>query len=111
MLPRKKRLTTELFDQIITSGRIFNSPLFTLRAIKIEGKSRFSAVASKKIFKTAVARNRIRRRVYAQLETLSPKIKDGFHGVLLSKQAVSKASSQDLSKEIEDLFVKTGIIQ
>ncbi len=111
MLPRKKRLTTELFDQIMSSGRIFNSPLFTLRAIKTKEKSRFSVVASKKIFKTAVLRNKIRRRVYAQIEKLSPRIQGGFNGIFLAKQIVEKSSPEAISSELENLFVKTGIIQ
>jgi ribonuclease P protein component len=93
------------------SGRIFNSSLFTFRAVKVAGKSRFAVTASKKIFKTAVERNRIRRRVYAQLEKVMPRVEKGFHGAFIVKSALNTASPSIIYSEIEGVFVKTGIMK
>ena len=74
MLPKKRRLTTKLLDEVMVSGKIFHSPILSLKAIKVIhenkndanksqksfGKSRFAAVAGKKYFKTAVMRNKVR---------------------------------------------------
>jgi ribonuclease P protein component len=111
MLPRKRRLTTELFNQIIEFGTFFNSPLFSFRAIKTEGKSRFSVVASKKIFKTAPERNRVRRRVYAQIEHLIPRISDGFQGIFLTKAAIKESTPEAIQTSLSEIFVKTKIIK
>ncbi|MEI6057795.1 MAG: ribonuclease P protein component, partial [bacterium] len=72
MLPRHRRLTSELVEQTLLSGKLFHSPFFTLTAMKVAPDvtkktllSRFSAIAPKKFFKTAVERNKVRRRLYA----------------------------------------------
>lgn len=104
MLPRKGRLTREQFTALLSQkglSMVYNQ-LGTLKYLSQKGG--WSVVTSSKHEKRAVARNRIRRRVYALLRAEQPPIS----GVLyLSKQAYS------FEKEtINDLFYalikKTG---
>jgi ribonuclease P protein component len=76
MLKKSSRLNTEQVKMIMEKGRMAHSPLFTLRFItnpkKIDDKNktigiRFAAIISKKTAKTAVVRNKMRRRVYGAL--------------------------------------------
>jgi ribonuclease P protein component len=132
MLPKKRRLTTKLLDEVMVSGRIFHSPILSLKAIKVIrgtkdttnksqksfGKSRFAAVASKKYFKTAVMRNRMRRRTYAALtDVVSYMDKNAvnmngniFHCILMIKPTALDIDQSDLKQAIHEIFVKSRII-
>jgi ribonuclease P protein component len=114
MLPRSKRLSVPLFANVLAKGSIVHSPLFTARIVKTAGQhsdSRFSAVVSKKVAKTAVERNKLRRRTYAALSKITSKIKDGFHVILLAKNAMIKAEPKDIVADLENLFVKSNLIK
>ncbi len=121
MLPRERRLSTELFDQTILSGKLFQSPVFTLTAVKSSAsgvkKNRFAAVAPKKFFKTAVERNKVRRRLYAamdssfieQVDTNFNKI--AFNCIVIAKLSILKLTKKEITAALLDLFVKSGIIK
>ncbi len=121
MLPRERRLTTEVFDQTIASGRLFHSPLITLTAAKAgsisEKKSRFAAVAPKKFFKTAVERNSVRRRLYSAMDTSFLDRVDAnfnsaaFNCIIIAKPALMKLTKQHITAAIIDIFVKSSIIK
>jgi len=73
-------------------------------------KSRVSVVISKKVHKSAVGRNRIRRRVYEIIRHELP----AFGGVydltiiVISSEAIT-ASHQDLLKLVKDLLNQTTV--
>jgi ribonuclease P protein component len=110
MLPAHRRLTTELFNRTIT-GQVFHSPLFTLRAIKAGGKSRFAVSASKKNFKTAVSRNSVRRRVYSDVATFMPKIIDGFFVIILPKPESMKQKTAERRQSLEKILTQCGFMK
>ncbi len=111
MLPSSKRLSTALFKEVITKGKHLHSPLFVLRAIKTEGLSRFSVSVPKKVAKTAVLRNKLRRRFYSALNPLFVEIKPGIHGVFIVKETILKAHFKSLSTELREFFVKSGLLK
>ena len=111
MLPRPKRLSTALFKGVIGEGRSLHSPLFVIRVLKLSGPSRFSVSVPKKIAKTAVLRNKIRRRIYSALEPLFPNIKADIHGVFIVKPTILTASFEEISKGIKDFFGKSGFLK
>src|SRR3989344_5648297 len=76
MLPNQKRLTTTLFKDTIDGGMTYHSSLFILKLLKTIGPSRFSVSVPKKVAKSAVERNKIRRRVYSAIRILYPNIKE-----------------------------------
>jgi ribonuclease P protein component len=122
MLPKKRRLTTELLDEVMTSGRIFYSPILSLKAIKVKynsstkdkknnlEKSRFAVVAAKKYFKTAVLRNKMRRRTYTALAATIAHIDDNFHCILMLKPSAIELDPSELKEAIHEIFVKSQII-
>lgn len=69
MIPKKSRITRENFEKVMKKGGLLNSSLFSLRFLQNPYKTtHFSVVVSKKVAKTAVSRNRIRRRAYSVLK-------------------------------------------
>jgi len=117
MLPANRRLTTEFFEETI-AGRSFHSPLMSIKVIlasKISRntakKSRFAVSASKKYFKTAVARNNARRKVYTAISSLLPYITDGFFTVVLIKPEAIKLKQPELRSVIGNIFDKAGIMK
>ncbi|HEY4503562.1 MAG TPA: ribonuclease P protein component [Candidatus Paceibacterota bacterium] len=111
MLPNQKRLTTTLFKDTIDGGMTYHSSLFILKLLKTIGPSRFSVSVPKKVAKSAVERNKIRRRVYSAIRILYPKIKEGFYGVFISKDSIKKASFIEISSILEQSFVKLGLLK
>jgi ribonuclease P protein component len=111
MLPRSKRLSVPLFANVLANGKIVHSPLFTARILKTAGYTRFSVAISKKIAKTAVERNKLRRRSYSAIGLLSSKIKDSFHVILLAKSPLIKALQKDIVTDLDSLFVKSSLIK
>lgn len=66
MLKKRERLTTAAFNRSFSSGRRYHSPVLT---IIYDATPTFhgAAVVGKKVYKTAVARNRLRRQLYGAL--------------------------------------------
>ena len=111
MLPSSRRLSTTLFDKVLKQGKFFSGSMFTIRVLKAQGMSRFSVVISKKIAKKAVERNKIRRRVYSSLNTLLPRLTDGFLCVFMMKDQIKAMEYEKIKKNIEDFFVNLSILK
>ena len=70
MLAKRERLTTAAFNDYFKSGKRFHSP--TLQLIYTPREQFHGAVVvGKKVYKKAVDRNRLRRRLYGALYHLS----------------------------------------
>lgn len=73
--------------------------------------SRFAIVVSKKIAKTAISRNKARRRVYSIVKDLIPKFVFKQNVIIILKKSVENKSHDELKKEIEEIFVKCGLLK
>ena len=73
--------------------------------------SHVAAVAPQKIFKTAVARNRMRRRIYEAVRPLVADIKGTVMLALFAKSTAQECKPTDLRNDLRDLFVKAGIVR
>jgi ribonuclease P protein component len=72
----------------------------------IRGGQRFAVVVSKKIYKSAVARNRIRRRIYEAIRTqLTANPIDRVF--IVNSREVRDLPSPELHRNIHDLLSKT----
>ena len=71
--------------------------------------TQFSCSVSKKVSKSAVVRNRIRRRGYAAIEKVLVHIKPGQYGVFSFKKGSEKSSFKMIEKEIVFLLDKSGL--
>jgi ribonuclease P protein component len=73
---------------------------------------RFAVVVSKKVHKSAVGRNRIRRRFYEVLRHHIPRIKPGMDVVVIivSGEALALAYNE-IDKTIEQLFLEADLYE
>ncbi len=112
MLPRRARLSTEEFKVVMEKGRVFNSPLFLVRLLPNMPHAAFSAVASKKVAKTAVIRNKIRRQIYAAVVSLGKMSSFApVHGLIFAKDTIHKSDPASRSAALREVFVKAGIMK
>ena len=112
MLPKQHRLSlrTEL-NRIKGKGNLFQGHLFSLLIDRYPGQpSRFGFIISSKVHKKAVKRNRAKRLLSESIFSLLPRIKPGFSLVFLAKRKVIGDDFKEIESEIEELFIKTGII-
>lgn len=111
MIPKTSRINREDFEKIMKKGGFLNSPFFTLRFLKNPlNVTHFSVVVSKKVAKTAVSRNKIRRRTYSILKKLTKNSKNSYFTMLFSKSGVEKAEFKNLEAEIQKLLEKAKIL-
>lgn len=88
MIPKQNRINREDFEKIMKKGGIGSSSLFSLRFLKNPlNKGHFSVVVSKKVAKTAVSRNKIRRRAYS---VLGKSVKNPYFIILLGKKVLKR---------------------
>jgi len=113
MLPRSKRVTTELFKKITERGFSVHTPVFSMRFLSETTlcPSRFSVVVPKKVLKSAVKRNNLKRRVSAVLRKVYPSLKDSFIGVIYAKNATVTLPYKELLSGTEELFKRAHIIK
>jgi ribonuclease P protein component len=102
MIPKKNRIEKSLFDSIYKSGTPIHTPLFyLLYSHNSSLETKFSFVVSKKIAKTAVLRNKLRRRGYSVIRKNMSQIESHVQCLIFLK-----AGSGDLLfKEYENQLV------
>lgn len=103
MLNKKERLTKKEFDRFFASGRRYHSPLFTLVHVETDTFNG-AVVVGKKVFKRAVDRNRLRRRVYNILYRLSREKDLKSVYIILTKPAAAEASFPELKEALQKLI-------
>ena len=111
MLPKSKRLSTKLVTSVMGKGQSFHSPFFVIRLAAGNEKSSFSISVPKKIAKTAVQRNKIRRQAYSAIKTMESGVKGGFNAVVIAKSGLENLSFDEVKSELEKIFVKSGLLK
>lgn len=97
---------------VYKNGQAIRTRFATLKssANKHRSKSRIAVVVGKKILKSAVGRNRIRRRIYEHIRQQIPRFKSNFDiVVIVSSSEFLTMPSDELTNQIEDLFVRSGL--
>lgn len=96
MLPKKKRMTKEVFQNVMKNGKAFHSSLFLFRYIR-EITPKYSFVVPKNITQSAVTRNKFRRIGYNTLikQELRP-----LAGIFFYKKEALMAQKEDIQKDI-----------
>ncbi len=103
MLPKKKRVTKDLFQSIMKAGKVIQSPLFVFRYIS-STTPRYAFVVSKTVVKQAVLRNRLRRKGYNALSQY-PKT-PSIMGIFFYKKTAKDAVFHDIKKDIGNILDK-----
>lgn len=74
-------------------------------------KSRFTVVASVKLSKKAVERNKLKRRLREIIrKQILPKAKPGFDGIISTRTGLLELSFDELRAKAEQLFKKARLI-
>jgi RNase P protein component len=105
MLPKKKRVTKELFQTIMKKGDTLSSGLFLFRYIP-SPTPQYAFVAPKNIAKKAHDRNALRRRGYAGLRPCQP---THGAGIFFFKKQSQKAAFGEIKADIENIMRKTKL--
>jgi|SRR6185312_7399807 len=104
MLPKNKRIPRSLFSEILKSRRFAHSAHFSLRIGSSPSKaSRLAVSVSKKVSKSAVVRNTIRRRAYSAVAAELPSLPAGLY-LVVAKSGAEKIKGEALEKELVTLL-------
>lgn len=106
MLPKKKRITKQLFQDIMQNGKVINDPFFLLR-YKVSKIPQYSVVAPKSVAKQAVLRNKLRRQGYYVLNQY-PKL-PSILGIFFYKKEAKNIDFKDIKKSINTLLGKISL--
>lgn len=109
MLPKNQRIPRLVFNELLIRSKYANSPHFSLRFTFNDGNPRLGVSVSKKVSKSAVARNKIRRQTYSAMRPLLPNLQRGLY-LLVAKPKVGLIKGQDLSRELTELFKSAKLI-
>ncbi len=104
MLKKKERLTKKEFDRFFASGRRLHFPLFTT-IFSPAPDFHAIVVVGKKVYKSAVDRNRLRRRLYNILYRLSRENELKGVYIVLTKPTAAKANFAALKAEMEKMII------
>ena len=98
---------------VYTHGQIVRGPMISLKYTKNPKRSdyRLAVVVSKKVMKSAVGRNRMRRRLYEAVRVLQDKIADPYDIVItVFNDQLIDLPAEDLSVMVRAQLKQAGII-
>ena len=100
--------------RVYSQGHTARGPLFSIKAVANPRRQtwRAAVVVSRKVHKSAVARNRIRRRLYAAVRAQDQSIREPVDIVLtVFNDGVLLEPAESLAKQVERQLVATGFIK
>lgn len=112
MLPKTHRLRLKNdFDKIFRQGKFISRKFFTAGfAANDLSVSRMAVVVAKKVSKSAVIRNSVKRKSAEVLRLNLDKIKPGFDVVFLAKPEIKGKSYWEIEKTIIDILKTAKLI-
>lgn len=113
MLSKKYRLPGNQIPQVLKKGKRYSFPLFNLVVCQQSQllNSRFAFVASLKISKKAVVRNRTKRLFSEAVRVLLPQIKKNQDIIFFAKKPFREEKLQDVLPLVEDGLKKTRLLK
>ncbi|MCA9363622.1 ribonuclease P protein component [Candidatus Kaiserbacteria bacterium] len=100
MVRKKERLSTKEFSRFFSLGKRLHSPSLTLVYTKAIGLS-VAVVVSKKVARSAVMRNHLRRRLYSLIQTFQP---TGGVYIVIAKPQSATHTFLELASEVQQLL-------
>lgn len=97
---------------VYSNGKAVRSQLFTLKFVENKHRKnpRFSIVISKKVLKSAVGRNRVRRRLYEYVRLAIPKLQQNYDIVIIcSSSELRTMPAPQLQEQLDQLFAKAEL--
>src|SRR6218665_1765635 len=97
---------------VYSNGKAVRTQLFTVKYVSNRHRAhpRFSVVVSKKVIKSAVGRNRIRRRLYEYLRTNTERL-DGVYDIVIicTSAELRILPYAQIAEQLEQLFDKASL--
>lgn len=97
---------------VYQKGQTVRGPLCGLKYIYNRRRAtyRVAVVVSRKVHKSAVVRNRIRRRIYEAVRLIAPQIKDAYDLVfIVYSEQLAATSHEDLRRCVTEKLKKAGV--
>jgi ribonuclease P protein component len=97
---------------VYSKGKAVRSQWFTVKYVRNTHRShpRFSVVVSKKVIKSAVGRNRIRRRLYEYLRIHTDALTETYDIVIICTSAeIRSAPHSQIVEQLDQLFHKANL--
>ncbi len=107
MLPQKERLTRDQFNRSFSVGKRMNLPYLQLIVDTTSESFHGSIVVSKKVYKKAVERNRLRRQLYSVLSTFHKNTKNTSIYIIITKPTIKTILPFKFREELKELLEKT----
>ncbi|NCQ54216.1 ribonuclease P protein component [Candidatus Saccharibacteria bacterium CG11_big_fil_rev_8_21_14_0_20_41_19] len=98
---------------VYKNGQAVRSRSIIIKTISNEHrkKTRVAVVISKKILKSAVGRNLIRRRIYEQVRLKLPYLNATYDiAIIVTSGELLTATHQDITGQLNQLFSQTGVL-
>ncbi|MDQ2933285.1 MAG: ribonuclease P protein component [bacterium] len=111
MLSHIQRLNVAKFNAVLEKGRVSHSSLFLIRILRGQSDLRVAAVTPKKVSKTAVGRNYMRRKIYESVRPMLSSMAKNTHILIFAKPAAVDVKQKDLVEDLKSLFVKGGLLR
>jgi ribonuclease P protein component len=97
---------------VYSNGKAVRSQLFTIKYVSNSHRThpRFSVVVSKKVIKSAVGRNRIRRRLYEYLRLNTERL-DGVYDIVIicTSAELRVLPYAQIAEQLDQLFDKASL--
>jgi ribonuclease P protein component len=106
MLKKSLRLDRTLMKDLGPRPRLFHTEHFMLRTAPSPLGPRLGISVSKKVSKSAVARNRLRRRAYAAVAELIPGLGRSLY-LVAAKPSAAALKAETLKLELAELLKKS----
>jgi ribonuclease P protein component len=97
---------------VYSNGKAVRSQLFTIKYVSNahRARPRFSVVVSKKVIKSAVGRNRIRRRLYEYLRVNTDRLSGVYDIVIICTSAdLRTLPYAQITEQLDTLFDKASL--
>lgn len=115
MIPFKNRFHGHnSLRYVYKNGQIVRSHFATLKSSPNPHRThpRMAVVISKKVLKSAVRRNRIRRRIYDYIRNQIPRLDQNYDIVIIvSSSELLHMPSSELISQLEQLFVQSKLFK
>lgn len=114
MIPRSNRFHGyNSLRNVYRLGKIARGPLFAVKAVDNPRRNnyRLAVVVSRKVHKSAVARNRIRRRLYEIARGLEPSL-SGSQDIVITvfHDTVLETPQKELEGQLKKQFKELGLL-
>lgn len=111
MLSRSQRLSGEQLEEVLKKGKVIHTPFFWIRLYKQPGIARVAVLSPQKLLKTAVLRNRFRRKIYEIIGSFKKEMAKDYHLVVCMKEPILKADKDAMQEKTREIFVKAGVLK